>query len=210
MSDENVRRFRQTLALHCAPSMAGIKPADLISWKGCPSETTALLATLRCELETSGITLRPLCRRGDRCLVLVFRPDRLAAQLARPEVRSPLLRDGYPVDAGLVGMLDHLGTRLAGPGEFPHEVGLFLGYPAADVEGFRVHQGRDPLYSGLWKVYSDVAGAKKTFARCRRCRTALSRRVADGCSLAEIFSGAGGARRDARVSPGNLAEDPPP
>ena len=47
-----------------------------------------------------------------------------------------LRKEGYPVSDGVEAMLTHLGARLAGA-EFPHEVGLFLGYPAADVEGFR-------------------------------------------------------------------------
>ena len=32
MSQEE-RRLEQTLALHCAPALAGLKPADLISWR---------------------------------------------------------------------------------------------------------------------------------------------------------------------------------
>ena len=34
---------------------------------------------------------------------------------------------------------------------FPHEIGLVLGYPPVDVEGFIKKEGRDFLYSGYWK-----------------------------------------------------------
>lgn len=184
-SDE--QRFQQTLALHCAPAMAGIKPADLISWGGTLEESRTLTDTFGRSLASTGVSLRLLCRREERGLVLVYRPDCLDAQLARPEVRTQLLRDGYPVDQGTAVMLDRLAVRLSGSGEFPHEVGLFLGYPAADVEGFRIHKGRNCLYSGAWKVYADVEGAKRTFAQYRRCRAEWSKKVASGYYLAEII-----------------------
>ena len=71
-----------------------------------------------------------------RCLLLVYRPERLERQLADPAVRSLLLQEGYPVEGGLEAMLETLTCRLAQE-DFPHEVGLFLGYPHEDVEGFR-------------------------------------------------------------------------
>lgn len=79
----------------------------------------------------------PCAGAAARCLVLVYRRDRLERQLEQEEVARLLERDGYPLAGGLEAMLDHLASRMAGSGGFPHEVGLFLGYPAEDVEGFR-------------------------------------------------------------------------
>lgn len=181
------QRFEQTLAFHCAPAMAGIKPADLISWPAPLRETLALLGSFSQSLERAGIRFRLLsCCRG-RCLILVYRPDRLEEQLKQEDVRGLLRRDGYPVDGGVPAMLDHLGAKMLSAQEFPHEVGLFLGYPAEDVEGFRKNRGRDFKYSGLWKVYSDVERAQKCFQRYSCCRRALCRRVGEGCRLAQIF-----------------------
>ena len=56
----------------------------------------------------------------------------LRARLARPEAAQMLARAGYP--AGMEAMLRTLSLRLSGE-EFPHEIGLFLGYPPEDVEG---------------------------------------------------------------------------
>lgn len=120
----------------------------------------------------------------------MYRSRNLESQLARPEARAQLRRDGYPVEGGLAGMLDFLGERLRGEGDFPHEVGLFLGYPAADVEGFRKYGGRNCKLSGLWKVYGDVEWAGRYFEQCRRCRAELSRKVAAGYSLVQILPGA--------------------
>ena len=153
-------RFELTLAFHCAPALAGIKP---------------------------GISLRPLCRCRSRCLVLVYRRDRLERQLEQEEVARLLERDGYPLAGGLEAMLDHLASRMAGSGGFPHEVGLFLGYPAEDVEGFRRHGGQGYKYSGLWKVYSDVERAQRCFRQYGCCRRALCRRLEAGCRLVQLF-----------------------
>ena len=79
------------------------------------------------------------------------------------------------MDRGLEEMLDALQLRLT-CGAFPHEIGLFLGYPPEDVEGFRLHRGRDYKLCGCWKVYSDVEGARQCFRRYDRCRAALCRR----------------------------------
>lgn len=184
---ENEIRFEQTLAFHCAPSLAGIKPADLISWQGTPGETGALLAAYSQGLGGAGICFRLLCRCRSRCLVLVYRQGHLERQLKRPEVRALLRQDGYPVDGGVDAMLDHLGERMARSDGFPHEVGLFLGYPAEDVEGFRRNGGQGYKCCGLWKVYSDVERAQRCFAQYDCCRRGLCRRVQSGCRLSQLF-----------------------
>ena len=53
--------------------------------------------------------------------------------------------------------------------EFPHEVGLFLGYPPEDVKGFIELGGRQSKASGYWKVYGDVDRAQKQFERFSKC-----------------------------------------
>lgn len=47
--------------------------------------------------------------------------------------------------------------------DFPHEVGLFLGYPVWDVKGFIEHKGQQYKLCGYWKVYDDVPGALRKF-----------------------------------------------
>jgi len=183
-----MNRFEHTLAIHCAPAMAGIKAADMISWPGTPEETGQLLALFEQNMAGTGIRVRQLCFCRGKSLLLTYRAQRLKAQLARQEVRELLLRDGYPVERSLEEMLDHLGERiLACPADFPHEVGLFLGYPVEDVEGYRKNSGRDFKFCGLWKVYSDVERAQACFHRYKCCRRALCRRVAGGCPLNKVF-----------------------
>ena len=182
------QHFEQILAWHCAPSLAGIKAADLVCWEP-PAEGAAHLLYHYAEtLSQRGIRLRVLRRSGSRLLLLVFRPIQLERYLAQPPVKELLAQAGYPVHEtmDLDALLTHLCQRLAQP-EFPHEIGLFLGYPAEDVEGFRRHGGRNCKLCGCWKVYGDVEHAQRMFDRFLRCRRALTRRVEQGLRLEQIF-----------------------
>lgn len=52
---------------------------------------------------------------------------------------------------------------------FPHEIGIFLGYPLEDVKGFIENSGRHFKICGQWKVYSDTKRAEKLFAKYAEC-----------------------------------------
>ena len=68
-------------------------------------------------------------------LVYVYRPARVARLLAAPHMLDFLAGEGYtPGTAD--ELLDQLAERLCCEGDFPHEIGVFLGYPLADVIGF--------------------------------------------------------------------------
>jgi hypothetical protein len=96
------------------------------------------------------------------------------------------------VESGFYAVLSELLHRLAGEGMFPHEVGIFLGYPLEDVKAFEVMSGRACRYSGFWKVYSDVDTAQKQMeiykSCCARCRE-LVRNGMEVPAAAQIYSG---------------------
>ena len=39
---------------------------------------------------------------------------------------------------------------------FPHEIGVFLGYPPEDVKAFIKQNGKGAVLCGYWKVYSNI------------------------------------------------------
>ena len=184
------QQFERTLAWHCAPALAGIKAADLISFSPAgPGEEGLPLCYDRL-LAPRGIRVRELCRMGGRQLLLVYRPGRLAGWLEEPGVRALLVRAGYPPRGGLEELLEELAARLGEGRPFPHEVGLFLGYPPEDVEGFCRNGGRNCKLCGPWKVYGRVEEARERFRTFRRCRAALCRRVEEGRTLSQLFPAA--------------------
>ena len=60
--------------------------------------------------------------------------------------------------------------RIKSGNEFPHEIGLFLGYPPEDVDGFINNGAKGAKYVGTWKVYGDESIAKRTFAQYKNVR----------------------------------------
>ena len=66
--------------------------------------------------------------------------------------------------------MDCLKAKFARSDEFPHEVGVFLGYPLEDVKGFIANGGKNCKCVGCWKVYCDECEAKKRFAAFQKCR----------------------------------------
>ena len=82
--------------------------------------------------------------------------------------------------------LDTLKSRLNGLDAFPHEIGVFLGYPLEDVLGFIENGGRNCLSCGCWKVYSNECEALKAFERYEKCKAVYQRLFASGCPLTRL------------------------
>ena len=71
--------------------------------------------------------------------------------------------------------------------QFPHEMGLLLGYPIEDVVGFMEHSGKEYLYSGYWKVYENVPAKKQIFTRYDEARETLIRLLANDIGIRLIY-----------------------
>ena len=70
--------------------------------------------------------------------------------------------------------------------DFPHEIGLFLGYPVEDVKGFIKHKGECSKCIGCWKVYGDVQKAEDTFDRYKKCTSDYAARLKMGMTLDQL------------------------
>lgn len=185
------RTFEAVLVEQCAPTLMGVKPANLFRYQ--PAEGEALEATiLGCaeELACRGITVRILkfCTKTGACLVYLYREDWLKQILMEPAVRSFLSLNGYKWERTSGEMLHTLSNRLCLEQEYPHEIGVFLGYPLEDVEGFIIHRGKNFTCSGLWKVYGDPVAARRRFETYRRCTAACVEKWKHGSSLAELIA----------------------
>ena len=185
------RTLDQILAYHCAPTLEGIKPANLISLsqKEFP-DLEEQLEDYRQFFAPKGVAFRTMCICGRNVLLLVYRPSELERTLCAPLAAALLRGDGYAPEQGLSAMLDRLGLRLGREREFPHEIGLFLGYPPEDVAGFQRHKGQNCKLCGHWKVYSDVERARDLFQRYDRCRKKLCAQLAAGMTLRQLFPAA--------------------
>lgn len=151
---------------------------------------------VRCDVLTVG--------RG-RALMLVSRAEGLQGLIDQADVAEFLAQAGLDV-LGPRQLVRSLRLRMAGfershreqaeqdaPAceqdvAFPHEVGVVLGYPLADVRGFIEHDGKDELACGVWKAYTNPAQARRRWGEMRACRNAAMRRYACGAGLSELIA----------------------
>ena len=124
-------------------------------------------------------------KTGKFALIYLYRPDHLKKDLKNPQALSLLKKMGYEAknpECCIVQLVRHLKDEES----FPHEIGLFLGYPPSDVECFMKHPRRGVKYSGCWKAYSDPEEAKKLFVRFRKCTEIYQKMNQSGKSLAQL------------------------
>lgn len=181
--------FDRMLAFHCAPALAGIKPACLVccAHKDYP-ELTELIALHNAALNSDDIYFDTLYNNEAYALLLVYRRRTLSCHLLQEEQCAFLGQAGYP-QSSLDDCLIVLKQRLQRhAGEFPHEIGVFLGYPPQDIAAFCRHRGQHYLIDGYWKVYQNVQEAHAIFCRYDRCRNSLCRHIDRGLSIRQLFS----------------------
>ncbi|MBR4465907.1 DUF3793 family protein [bacterium] len=175
MSDEMI--------IHCcAPTMAALKTGSVFN---CPFESEEemrnSLSEINVCLKRKGVSVVALRYRKGRGLVYFYRPKMLEEDLKGHLAKELLADYGYP-EEGTEEKIAHLRRRFDSSRDFPHELGLFLGYPAVDVKGFI--NGSECVYTGLWKVYeSDLRKARELFERCRDCTKCFLRLSKEGWSL---------------------------
>ncbi len=175
----------ETLVRCCAPTMACLKTGNMFSCAfDSREQMTAELRRLNQRLRKKGLRILPMRWRDGKALLYLYRPKLLEKNLCDPLSKKLLAECGY-TGRSAGACLARLISRLRTEKEFPHEVGLFLGYPPADVDGF-MHRKESYKLSGLWKVYDDVEGAVRQFARCRRCTEVYLNCLSRGFSLERL------------------------
>ncbi len=162
---------------HCAPTLAGLKTGNMFRASFADEgELDAELERLNFILTEKGLRITALridcqvnCGKcGIRALMYIYRPGQLQSDLDEEEAKAILSAFGYE-DGDHEICIRRLTDRICECEEFPHEVGLFLGYPPEDVKGFIELGGRQSKASGYWKVYGDVDHAQKQFERFSKC-----------------------------------------
>lgn len=173
------------LALQCAPLITGVKIANLLIVSSCDEPEVRRI------LKKSSITYYRLLRKEGKTTFLLFHRLQLAAYLQDPDVQRILRAEGYR-DLSLGGILRTFQLRFQMHMQkqvgFPHEMGLLLGYPVEDVEGFILDRGQNALYSGYWKVYANVSAKKRIFEEYEMAKEALIQLLEKGYDMQTIIS----------------------
>lgn len=172
----------ELIVRHCAPTLANLKTGSLFV---CPiTDRPSFFSSLRSLNELlvpKGLRALPLRIREHSALVYLYRPSRLKKDLEDPAAIKILQDHGYSCYGRC---LPKLIERVRASEEFPHEIGLFLGYPPEDVQGFLDH--RPCKCSGCWKVYGDENKAKKTFDLYKKCERVYCQQLARGIDIKRL------------------------
>lgn len=167
--------LEEMLIRHGAPTLAGLKTGSLFRYTFSSMET--LCEQIRDgnrRFLSKGLRVLPLKIEDGTALMYIYRPMRLQKDLSNAEASTLLSQRGY-----VVGMpsqyIVHLMKRLHEQTDFPHEIGLFLGYPPEDVRGFIENGSRKYKCVGQWKVYDNVEKAEMLFRQYKKCTDAYIR-----------------------------------
>ena len=172
----------ELIVRHCAPTLANLKTGSLFVFP--ITDRASFFSSLRSLNELlvpKGLRALPLRIREYSALVYLYRPSRLKKDLEDPAAIKILQDHGYSCYGKC---LPKLIERIRASEEFPHEIGLFLGYPPEDVQGFLDH--RPCKCSGCWKVYGDENKAKKTFDLYKKCERVYCQQLARGIDIKRL------------------------
>ncbi|MGC4019993.1 MAG: DUF3793 family protein [Muricomes sp.] len=179
--------IEEYLIRHCSPTLAGLKSGSLFAYAfQNEEEFYNEIGRIERLLLSKGLCMMIAKRQNQRALIYVYREARLNEDLNKSGVRWFLSAYGYDAqDTEL--LLERLCERIRESEEFPHEIGIFLGYPLGDVIGFIQNQGKRCKCVGCWKVYCDEADAQRTFNKFRKCRDVYGRLWENGKSLTQLI-----------------------
>lgn len=178
MSEEIIVRYS-------SPTLAGIKSGSLFTQKYEDKETLiSEIKRLNRSLRNKGVIILPLRFWNNTVLILVYRPSLLRKCINDTLAQKILLNCGYDYkDLNSHGRsISRLAARIK-ENQFPHEIGIFLGYPPKDVKGFIDNNAYNYKMSGLWKVYSDVDYASRLMNSYHKCTDNYLKRFNSGYQL---------------------------
>ncbi|RHR33723.1 DUF3793 family protein [Eubacterium sp. AF19-12LB] len=172
--------FEQELIEHCSPTLASIKAASLFTYTYKSLKELHVRVTYwNSKMKRKGITFDILSENVgvNKALIYVYRRADLEKILNRDEISKFLLKQGYLIDDNEIDgevncekIILQLKKKFEKLNQFPHEIGIFLGYPIGDVKGFIENHGCNCKCTGYWKVYCNEEEATKTFRKYKKCR----------------------------------------
>ena len=180
----DLENIENQLALQCAPLITGLKVSNmLIVHKDS-------VASVKNVIRNTGISYVILAETQDKTMLLLYKENELSSYLERKRVRQFLTDMGYE-SHDLYDVLMVFQGRFrryqSGKAEFPHEMGILLGYPVEDVQGFIKHKGKNSLYSGYWKVYENLPAKMRLFQKYDMSKETVIQLVSCGVSIIDVI-----------------------
>ncbi len=186
--DRNKDNLLDYLLVKTAPVIAGIKPAILLRLCKCRHIRKMTHYDSFCIHQDEIIKLLNLkClvmkNDGRDIQVLFYDPQVMSEALQQEAIVAFLGEHGYREPENTDTTLAQLKSRFSGQ-YFPHEIGIFLGYPLKDVQGY---MGRKEiaakLEKALWRVFGDPAESLRLMNQYRSAEKAAQLILSAGNSI---------------------------
>ncbi|NVF10705.1 DUF3793 family protein [Anaerococcus sp. AGMB00486] len=152
----------ELLINYASPTLANKKIANLFTFKNTKNlDIEEMVAEWNKVLNEKNVYVEILKKSSSSAQIYTYRPSKLKYVLNESKTRTLLNRLGYNTsDMNLC--IEYLKVRIKKI-DFPHEIGIFLGYPYEDVTGFINNKGSKFLANGYWKVYEKKEQKLKIF-----------------------------------------------
>lgn len=178
--------IEEYLIKFCSPTLASLKPGSLFTVSCCnKQDIEQQIFEWNEKFSCKNIRLFLMRYTYDTALVYICRKNALKNCLAQKATSEFLKNYGYFND-DVFSCVSRLRDRISSCDNFPHEVGVFLGYPLDDVKGFIENSGKNCKCCGCWKVYCNPAYAEKVFAKYKKCRDVYTRLWQNGRSIMQL------------------------
>ena len=182
---KEVKNMEEFLITCCAPTLAGKKVGNIFNLKK-TCVTNFEIKKWALLLKWFKIEVRIIKETNDAYLIYVYREILLKNILAQEQIKDFLHNYGY-ISPKTEDMIKCLTLRLKEKDEFPHEIGIFLGYPLIDVIGFIKNKGKCYKKCDLWKVYGDEFKCNELFKEYRKCKYCFQKMYEEGFKTSEII-----------------------
>lgn len=184
VQDMNIKKLEKQMILQCAPLIAGLKASNLLIVK---SKNVDRVTQIITETEISYVVL---WKTKEKTTLLLYKSESLKTYFSNQYVQELLRAYGYKkieLKTMIPIFQQHYAEYMAGEKSFPHEIGLFLGYPVEDVEGFINYEGKNFMYAGYWKVYAEPASKLRLFEEFDAAKETMIRLLACGLGIRNII-----------------------
>lgn len=175
-----------TIAYNAAPTLAIKKPSSLLIFKN--SNRNLKNCWMECKSEIKSnfkIEFYELNCTDNSTAVLFYNKSMLERIIQEKRNINFLRKFGYKENMNLKQYFDHLNTRY--DKMCPHEIGIFLGYPVADVAVFTNCPNKKCLAVGYWKVYFNIDNAKRIFNKYDKAKNNAINLMLNGIDPEEII-----------------------
>lgn len=179
-------KIEKSLIENCAPTLAGLKCANLFNYfHDGESIVREELEEMNNLLNEKGVCVEALAWRDKSVLIYVYRKAMLKKVLKQAEIVDFLKKYGY-TESETDNCLEKLKHRLSDFDCFPHEIGIFLGYPLEDVLGFIENKGKNCESCGVWKVYCNKEEKDLLFKKFQKCKEVYMKVFCEGRELSRM------------------------